>query len=390
MNNSSKKVYSVNYNKLTKVELIKLINKLNSEKLDENRELIELQNERLRQTQHLLEQSRDLYVNLYDYSPVSIVTLDKTGVIRNINLTLSAMLGVERRFITGTPFFIYIVEEFRIDFLNFLRDINSANEVDSIEIKIKPRNNDLKYVQIFTRPVFDYGSENYLLQNTLIDITEKKLREIEIENALKEKLVLLKEVHHRVKNNMQIIASLLNLQSMSIKNEEIRDIFLTSRNRINAMALIHENLYKSNQLSDLHTNNYLTELITNIFDSYPREGKLINLILNLDNIMVSIDTAVTIGLLVNELVSNALKYAFHGKDEGEIRISFINKNENIQLLEISDNGIGLPQDIDINTTKTLGLLLVNSFVDQLHGNIEIIRERGTIHRISFNVSASSN
>lgn len=389
MKNSSKKVYSVNYSKLSKDELIKLIEKLNSEKLDENRELIELQNERLRQTQNLLEQSRDLYANLYDYSPVGIITLDRIGVIKNINLTLSAMLGVERRFMPGTPFFIYIVEEFRSNFLNYLRNINKSNEVGSIEIKIRPRNNELKFVQIYTRPVFDYGTDDYLLQNTLIDITDKKQKEIEIENALKEKLVLLKEVHHRVKNNMQIIASLLNLQSLNIKNEEIKDVFLTSKNRINAMALIHENLYKSNLFSDLHANIYLTVLINSIVDSYPKEGKSLKLVLNIDDILISTDIAVTLGLLVNELVSNSLKYAFHGKDDGELKVSFINQSENNQVLEISDNGIGLPGDFEINNSKTLGFLLISNFVEQLRGKIEINKDNGTLFRISFETSLSS-
>lgn len=214
------------------------------------------------------------------------------------------------------------------------------------------------------------------------DITELKRVQNEIKEALIEKEMLLKEIHHRVKNNLMVISSLLNLQSQYIHDEEALDIFRESQNRAKSMALIHERLYRSTDLKRIDFGDYIRTLGNDLYHTYmPGDGR-ISLNMNLENLMVDINTTVPLGLIVNELITNSMKHAFVEEAEGEINITFYKKGDEFTLI-IEDNGVGLPADLDFKNTETLGLQLVNNLTAQIDGTIELDRSQGTRFKITF-------
>jgi PAS domain S-box-containing protein len=220
------------------------------------------------------------------------------------------------------------------------------------------------------------------LRGILVDITELKDAENKIKASLKDKEVLLKEVHHRVKNNMQIISSLLNLQIDYLNNEDAIDVLKESQNRVKSMAMIHEKLYLSEDLTQINFADYIQNLVSNLFYLYNIKESQIKPIIKIEDVNLNIETAIPCGLIINELISNCLKYAFPNQMKGEIIINLKSIEDKFELV-ISDNGIGLPENININKIKTLGLLLVNSLTEQIDGKISIYKKDGTQFKITF-------
>ena len=216
-----------------------------------------------------------------------------------------------------------------------------------------------------------------------IEVTERKRTENQIKTSLKEKEVLLKEIHHRVKNNLQVISSLLNLQSKYIKNRPASEIFRESQNRIKSMALIHEQLYQSRDLARIELAEYIRKLAANLLYSYKVKPNAIVLKINVDSVFLSIDTAIPCGLIIDELVSNSLKYAFPAHKKAEICIDLHSDDNNKFTLIISDNGMGFPKDLDFRKTESLGLQLVCTLTDQLGGTIKLNGSYGTEFKITF-------
>lgn len=215
------------------------------------------------------------------------------------------------------------------------------------------------------------------------DITEKKKRDQQIISSLKEKETLLREIHHRVKNNFQVISSLLKMQSDYIKDQGTKEHLKVSRDRIKSMALIHEQLYQANNLNYIDFRTYLQKLITQAHQLY-KTVKNIDFNITADDILLNIDTAIPLGLIVNELVSNSFKYAFEGKTEGTIDIIFEKFNEDSKYkLIYKDSGIGLPENIDFTKTTSLGMQLVISLTEQLEGSIDLIKGNGAHFEITF-------
>ncbi len=214
---------------------------------------------------------------------------------------------------------------------------------------------------------------------------EKSLRESEekIKSSLEEKELLLKEIHHRVKNNMQIISSLLNLQSRHISDEAARSLFQDSQNRIHSIALVHEKLYQSGDLARINFNEYIQSLTRHLFRSYKVNPKLIAMTTNIRDIFLTVDIAMPCSLIISELVSNALKYAFPDERQGEVQIDFTMRDDGWYSMTIRDNGIGLPDSIDIEKTETLGMQLLNTLSRQLRGEFSFSRAEGTSFSITF-------
>lgn len=237
--------------------------------------------------------------------------------------------------------------------------------------------------------VIEFGGEKVVLALNR-DITERKEAEEELKDyseklrvSLDEKDVLLKEVHHRVKNNMQIISSLLNLQKGYIKDNEAVEIFTDSQNRIKSMALVHESLYKSPGLSNINMRDYVNELTTGLIKTYRTGTEIIDLKTNVEDVFIGVDTAVPCGLILNELVTNSLKHAFPGEEGGEIWIRLRQTSQGQIELAVGDNGVGIPEEIDVYNTETLGLDLIKSLTKQLKGEIDLKREDGTEFVVIF-------
>ena len=213
-------------------------------------------------------------------------------------------------------------------------------------------------------------------------ITERKQAEDQIKASLKEKEVLLKEIHHRVKNNLQVISSLLSLQSQHITDKESLEMFQESQNRVWSMSLVHEKLYQSKDLSRIDMKEYTKDLTTSLFRSYADSTAAIKLKTKIGDLLLTITTAIPYGLIINELISNALKHGFPDGRQGDITIAMHPVNNKIKLV-VSDTGVGFPEGIDFRNTTTLGMQLVTSLVEQLEGTIELDRRDGSTFTICF-------
>jgi PAS domain S-box-containing protein len=223
-----------------------------------------------------------------------------------------------------------------------------------------------------------------ILQQAQNEIQQREQAELKLRSALAEKEVLLKEVHHRVKNNLQIVSSLLHLQAQTIQDPQVIKAIQESQNRIESISLIHKNLYTNPNIGKLDIAEYITNLVTGILLSYQIIPGQISLQTDIDSVILNVDQAIACGLIINELISNALKHAFPDKNTGQVNISLHkNKNHDIEM-RIQDNGIGLADNIDWMTTSSLGLSLVYDLVtEQLEGSITIERHQGTIFNIQF-------
>jgi two-component sensor histidine kinase len=204
-----------------------------------------------------------------------------------------------------------------------------------------------------------------------------------LSGALAEKTVLLKEVHHRVKNNLQVISSLLNLQSGYITDPVALEIFTESRNRVRSMALIHEKLYQSGDLARIDFEDYIRAVSGGLQSTFGGRGSRISIAVEVERIMLPVDSAVPCGLIVNELVTNCFKYAFKAGEPGEIRIGMKRLNETELQLSVSDNGIGFPKEVDFRNTESLGMQLVTTLSEQLEGTVVMKNGCGTTFEISF-------
>ena len=265
-----------------------------------------------------------------------------------------------------------------------------AGQPQYFETEFTEKDDTISWREIYLNPIF--GEDGKVLEVSGIghDITEKKISEAQIRQSLQEKEVLLKEVHHRVKNNLQVISSILNLQSSYVKDEGTLNILKESQNRIKSMAFIHESLYQTKDFSSINFTEYVINLSQNLLQSYSNFDREIKLNLDIQNVFLNLDLAIPCGLIINEIVSNVLKYAFVDKSEGgEISIKMEIVGENLILL-VGDNGKGLPKHIDYRNTESLGLQLVVTLTDQLSGTIELDLTKGTNYTIIFKQNQVKN
>jgi two-component sensor histidine kinase len=278
-------------------------------------------------------------------------------------------------------------------------------------LKLIKKDGSLLCVSVNAKSLLDKDGDFVGSISMLTDITRRK----EVEQALANfEIAREKEIHHRIKNNLQVVSSLLDLQAYKfkgrndIKDSEMIEAFMESQSRVRSMALIHEELYRGGGFQTLNFSEYIEKLTDNLFSTY-RFGN-IDISLNKDleeNFFLDMDTAVPLGIIVNELVSNIFKHAFSGRDKGEIRIKlhrerkgdFITTREERKcedckstnlILSVSDNGVGIPENFDIGDLDSLGLQLVTSLVEQLDGELEIKRNNGTEFAIKFIAKEMNN
>jgi len=232
----------------------------------------------------------------------------------------------------------------------------------------------------------DYGDEDIDSIERIAEFfalaIQRKRYEDKISEALGEKEMLLKEIHHRVKNNLMIISSLLDLQSSYINDTESQGIFKESQNRAKSMAMIHERLYQSTDLKNIGFNEYITTLANDLYRTYVKDPGSVDLILEIEDVKLDINVAIPLGLILNELITNSMKYAFPEGKKGKITIVF-HKKEDEFLLKVSDNGVGFPEDLDYKNTDSLGMQIVNNLTRQIDGELELDRTEGTTFKITF-------
>ncbi len=250
------------------------------------------------------------------------------------------------------------------------------------EHRIIRRDGKTRYMAIHIRITPATENHPFQVYGSVQDITEHKITEKELKESIQEKEMLLKEIHHRVKNNLMVISSLLNIQSRYIKDKAALDVFRESQNRAKSMALIHEKLYRSADLKNIDFGEYIRTFAIDLYHSIVSNPSLIKLNLNVEPAMIDINTAIPLGLIVNELITNSLKHGFPEGKKGEINIDFRHQNGNF-VLSVADNGVGFPKDLDFRKTDSLGLQLVNSLTDQIDGTVELDTTEGTEFRVTF-------
>ncbi|MDJ0570653.1 MAG: response regulator [Pleurocapsa sp. MO_192.B19] len=253
-----------------------------------------------------------------------------------------------------------------------------VNERMAAQQALKKLNEDLEH-RVEKRTVLLAQSNHQLKQEVL----ERQQAEAKLKSSLTEKEVLLKEIYHRVKNNLLVVSSLLELQTHYVDDPEIIKMLKNSQDRIHSMALVHEQLYSSNNLKEIDISVYIKALLAKISDSHSNQEKGINFVVNAESINLNIETAHSCGLIINELVTNALEHAFTGRDKGNISISLLRTDDAEIILTIKDDGIGVPEDFNFYKTDSLGLRLVRILTRQLEGEIELDFSQGASFQLTF-------
>ncbi len=311
----------------------------------------------------------------------AITFIIQDDIIRYINSAIEELLGYEQDWVIGMHFQDMVHPASHDQIRDILTRQQDESKPYQCELRILSQEDDERWFEITALPIEFEGKPAIL--GTGFDITNRILSEERLRASLQEKEILLQEMHHRVKNNMQIISSMLSLQGRYIQDERDREIFTDSQNRIHSIALVHEKLYQSEDLSCIDFAEYLQLLTKQLIDSYGVHTEQIKIAINASGITLGINTAIPCALIINEIVSNSLKYAFPGNRKGTITITFNRNTEGEYTVILSDNGRGLPKTLEFENTETLGLQLVRTLVQQLKGSIHLNRTRGTEYTICF-------
>ena len=327
------------------------------------------------------------FKGLLESAPDGIVVVDSEGRIIIVNSQTEKLFDYNREELLGHAIEILVPERFRKDHVptrnNYIRNPNTRPMGAGRALTGRRKDGSEFPVEISLSPLKLEGQT--LVTSIIRDITDRRQIEEQMKASLREKEALLKEIHHRVKNNLQVTSSLLRLQSSYIEDPSSKELFAESQNRIRSMALVHEKLYQSKELSRINFPEYIESLSGLLFRSFGVDPEQIQLQVLGKDIFLSVETAVPCGLMINELVSNCLKHAFPNNQKGAITVTITKEmNADVFYLEVADNGVGLPPNLDIEKTESLGLQLVRTLTKQLNGQLEIKNNRpGTIFGIRF-------
>jgi two-component system, sensor histidine kinase PdtaS len=252
--------------------------------------------------------------------------------------------------------------------------LNSENELKDLKIK-KSDEEKLFYGLGILALTIIAGTGFYLFQLKQKTSEELAKKNEIISQSLEEKEMLMREIHHRVKNNLQVVSSLLSIQSRHVTDSQVIEAIKEGQNRVKTMGLIHQNLYQEDDLRGVNIKNYVTKLTKNLFNSYNIQPEKVQLRTNITVLQLDVDTVVPIGLIINELVTNALKYAFSNEKSGTIEVNLFEEN-NQMVLQVKDDGIGLPDDFDIEKLNSMGFQLVKNFATKLSAKLNIENQNG--------------
>ena len=334
---------------------------------------------------------------MFEQSIVSTQLLDPEGNTVKVNPSFCELFGVTSE--DMKYYKIFEDEAIKQSYANeALLDVfsnkNSHRWRNAFDIALASESTGLKttkpetvHLENISYPILDNDGK---LQYAVIqhhNITDQVKTEEKIKASLKEKQVLLDEVNHRVKNNMQVISSLLKLQSNNIKDNQIKDVLKESQSRVYGMSAVHETLHGSENLSEIDLRVYLSKITSSIFQTYSISPDKVTLNTDIQNVPISINQASPLGLICNELISNSLKYAFPDDRKGEITVSMKKQDDELELI-VEDDGVGIPDDFDLKNASTLGLKLVRTLVEnQLDGSIDMENKDGTKFIIKFGLDA---
>ncbi len=322
-----------------------------------------------------IEAERD---RLFNFSIDMLCIAGFDGYFKELNPAWEETLGWTNEELMSQPYLEFVHPEDLDSTIKSAEGLSKGQKVIRFDNRYLCKDGSYRWISWNSYPLV----EEELIFAVARDVTQMKEIEEALIRSLKEKEMLLKEIHHRVKNNLMIISSLLNLQSQYIKDKEALGIFKESQSRARSMALIHERLYRSTDLKRINFGDYIRTLSNDLFHTYADGSGRIILNIDVEDVMMDINTAIPLGLILNELVSNSLKHGFPNEKSGEINISFRFVDDEY-VLSVSDTGIGFPEDLDHHNTDSLGLQLVNNLTGQIDGEIELDTTNGTEFNIRF-------
>lgn len=337
-----------------------------------------------KEAEEKLRESEEMYRSLVKTLPDAVTMTDLEGNINYVSPRTLELHGFnnENELLGKSAFELIDPSEHEIAMKNLKKTLDDGF-ARNLEYTLKNKDGSTFTGLLNTALIKDAHGEPKSFIATMRDISERKQTEEQIKKSLDEKEVLLREIHHRVKNNIQVISSMLHLYSAYIKDEPYLEAFHDIQNRIKSMALIHEKLYQTKDMAQVDFNEYIKDLVNSLFRFYGININKIKPKIEVKGISLGLDAGIPCGLIINELVSNSLKHGFGQDMEGMIHIKMKPENKNAVALIVSDNGKGFPQDFDFKNTKTFGLQLVITLVEQLGGNIELNNKGGTEFKITF-------
>ena len=334
-------------------------------------------------------EDREKLLSLVTDNMLNLVAhVDKDGTFMYVSPSVKNLLGYEVEEVLGKNVFEFIqlthpddIEKVMSTFI----EANQSYKPGSVQHRFKCADNHYMWINSSGNPLFDSENNYNGVVFSMTDISSIKNTEEKYKSSLHEKELILRELHHRVKNNMQIISSLLSLQAKSLKDERDLEIFKSSQSRVKSMALIHEKLYDSPDFSHINLAVYIQCLVEELYDTYYIRADKIHLKINILDIKLNMETSIPLGLLINEIVSNSLKYAFPENEnfENPELVIELKKEKNDYILMIMDNGIGVPDKFDLDKSESLGMLLINSLTDQIDGELKLDTSHGTKFTIKF-------
>ena len=337
-----------------------------------------------KKAEEALETRERTYRALFEQSNDAVLLFSPDGRTLDANRKAIDMLGLSRDLLLETRYRDQIAPAEREDAERKVQAVLDGLAVPLYERTARRGNGDEFPAEVNLSLVRDPEGRPLFLQSIVRDISERKKAENVLRAALREKEVLIREIHHRVKNNMQVIISLLRLQARTIPDPERREVFSVTQDRIRSMALVHEKLYHSRDLAGIDFKGYIQSLVAHLGNSVgPSLAARVRIDLQLDDIELNINKAVPCGLILNELITNAYKYAFPGDRGGTIRIMLEAPSPGTVRLTVADDGVGLPDAIDPLKPETLGLQIVSDLARQIDAKIVIERSGGTSYTLSF-------
>ena len=328
------------------------------------------------------EMSRRL-ASIVESSEDAIISKNPDGIIESWNQGATNVFGYTADEIVGRPMTMLIPPDLLAEEDSILTRLRSGRKIDPMETTRVHKDGRLIQVSATVSPIRNLNGQITGASNVSRDVSRQKLAENALREAVEEKDVMLREIHHRVKNNLQVVSTLLDLQSEHTSDPATLKMFAESRGRVKSMAMIHERLYRSQDLARVDFHDYLSQLIEDLLRANRVSEDQIHVDLSIGIAPVPIDLAIPCGLLLNELISNCFKHAFRDHAEPRLAIEFHRLDEVFNILRVSDNGPGLPSDIDFRNTSSFGLQLVNTLIDQLGGSIELSTGVGTTISVRF-------
>ncbi len=331
-----------------------------------------------------IEEDHRKLLSAVQHNPASIVITNIEGILEYANPKTMEITGYEEAELVGQRPELMFQSEFVTKQTNKeIFESLSEGKTWKGELLNKKKSGELYWANVTIVPISNSRGKISHFIGIEEDITDKKITHEQLRHSLEEKELMLREIHHRVKNNLQVISSLLSMQASHIKEPEARNSFNISRDRVKSMSLVHEQLYRTSDMTRINFEEYINMLTAHLLDSYGEHGGRIKVNTKACNIKFGIDTAIPCGLIINELLVNSLKHAFPGNKEGEINIEIVSLGEGKYTLTISDNGIGLPKNYESLKNNSLGMQLVEALTIQLDGKMLITNGKGSKFEISF-------